>query len=303
VKVNAPEILRKELEKRIDKGQPKEPVCLGSISDPYQPIELKYQLTRKMLQVCDELSYPVFIVTKSDLVTKDKDVLSSLAKRNLVAINLTITPVEAKMLKKLEPSSPPNHKRLEAMKTLTKAGIPVNLYLSPYFPFLSENLLNNYVKKAADAGARCCAIVPLKIRPVIWIGVKQFFENNCPTLVDKYQELYFKNGTKDLSGYWLPELSYRRKIAESIAEKCKELGMSFTAEEFIDLWTNPRSDCIDIGVHSPTIFDIIQFKKSRSHQQVTIEQVIDHIKKNFQVDAKWEKMLRKYWEKTKLFSY
>ena len=82
VKVNAPEILRKELQKRIATEKPKEPVCLGSISDPYQPIELKYQLTRKMLQVCDELSYPVFIVTKSDLVTKDKDVLSSLAKRN-----------------------------------------------------------------------------------------------------------------------------------------------------------------------------------------------------------------------------
>jgi DNA repair photolyase len=83
-----------------------------------------------MLQVCDELSYPVFIVTKSHLVTKDKDVLSSLAKRNLVAINFTITPVEAKLLRKLEPCSPSNQKRLEAMKTLTEAGIPVNLYLS-----------------------------------------------------------------------------------------------------------------------------------------------------------------------------
>jgi len=79
VKINSLEILRKELQKRIDKNKPKEPVCLGSISDPYQPIELKYQL-KKMLQVCDELSYSVFIVTKSHLVTKDKDVLSSLAK-------------------------------------------------------------------------------------------------------------------------------------------------------------------------------------------------------------------------------
>ena len=63
VKTNAPEILKKELQNRIKRNKPREPICLGSISDPYQPIERKYQLTRKMLEVCDELSYPVFIVS------------------------------------------------------------------------------------------------------------------------------------------------------------------------------------------------------------------------------------------------
>jgi DNA repair photolyase len=303
VKLNSPDSLRKELQKRIAKEKPREPVCLGSISDPYQPVELKYQLTRKMLQVCDELSYPVFIVTKSDLVTKDKDVLSSLANRNLVAINLTITAVNSKLLKKLEPCSPSNLKRLEAMKTLTGAGIPVNLYLSPYFPFLSENLLNYYVKKANDYGARCCAVVPLKIRPVIWKGVKQFLEQNSPSLVAKYEELYFKNGSKDLSGYWLPELSYRRKIAESIAEMCKQLGMCFTAEEFIDLWTCKYSDCIDIdGWHAPTAMDIVEFMKSQKPKNTSLEEVIEYIKKNFETDKKWEKLMRKYWDKVKLFT-
>jgi DNA repair photolyase len=74
-----------------------------------------------MLQVCDELIYPVFIVTKAYLVTKDKDVLASLSKRNLVAINFTITIVNAKLLRKLEPYAPSNQKRLEAMKTLSEA--------------------------------------------------------------------------------------------------------------------------------------------------------------------------------------
>jgi DNA repair photolyase len=302
VKVNAPEILRKELQKRITKGKPKEPVCFGSIADNYQEIEQKYQLTRKMLQVCDELNYPVFIVTKSDLVTKDKDVLSSLAKRNLVAINFTITPIEAKLLRKLEPCAPSNQKRLEGMKTLTTAGIPVNLYLSPYFPFLSENLLNYYIMKAADAGAKCCAVVPLKIRPVIWVGVKQFLENNCPSLVAKYQELYFKHGSKDLSGYWLPELTYRRKIAESIAEKCKELGMYFVGEEFLDIWTLAYSDCISIGYHQPTAYDLIKFIKSQNGT-VTQQMVIDYFKAEFGVDAKWEKLLKKYWDKVNVFNY
>ena len=145
VKVNAPEILRKELQKRIAKSKPREPVCLGSISDPYQPIERKYQLTRKMLEVCDELSYPVFIVTKSDLAVRDSDVLSSLAKRNLAAVNFTITPINAKLLRKLEPCAPPAKARFEAMKTLTQAGIPCNLYLSPIFPLLSDKLVPSLI--------------------------------------------------------------------------------------------------------------------------------------------------------------
>jgi DNA repair photolyase len=122
VKVNAAEILKKELQNRIKRNKPREPVCLGSISDPYQAIERQYQLTRKMLEVCDELSYPVFIVTKSDLAVRDEDVLSSLAKRNLVAVNFTITPIKAKLLRKMEPRAPPNKKRLEAMEILTRTG-------------------------------------------------------------------------------------------------------------------------------------------------------------------------------------
>jgi DNA repair photolyase len=255
-----------------------------------------------MLQVCDELSYPVFIVTKSDLVAKDKDVLSSLAKRNLVAVNLTITAVNSKLLRKLEPYSPSNQKRLEAMKTLTTAGIPVNLYLSPYFPFLSENLLNYYIKKAYDCGARCCAAVPLKIRPIIWKGVEQFLENNCPSLVAKYEDLYFKHGNKDLSGYALPELTYRRKLMESIAEKCKELGMCFAAEEFIDLWTTPYSDCVNIASwHAPTAYDIIKFMKSQNLNNASVEVIIDFIKKNFATEKKWEQLMIYYWDKAKLF--
>ena len=255
-----------------------------------------------MLEVCDELSYPVFIVTKSDLIVKDTDVLSSLAKRNLVAVNLTVTAVNSKLLRKLEPCSPSNQKRLEAMKTLTGAGIPVNLYLSPYFPFLSENLLNYYITKANDSGAKCCALVPLKIRPIIWKGVKQFLEQNNPNLVAKYEEIYFKHGNKDLSGYWLPELSYRRKIAESIAKKCKQLGMSFTAEEFLDTWTCKYSDCIDIdGWHAPTAYDIVKFMKAHP-TNASLEEVIEHIKKNFVTDKNWEKLMRKYWDKVKLFN-
>jgi len=102
-----------------------------------------------MLEVCDELGYPVFIVTKSDLVQNDINVLSSLATRNLVAVNFTVTPVKAKVLTKLEPHAPSNQRRLEAMKKLTQAKIPCNEYSSPIFPKLSDGLLNHFVREAS----------------------------------------------------------------------------------------------------------------------------------------------------------
>jgi DNA repair photolyase len=262
-KINAHEVLKKELEKRIKEDKPREPVCLGSISDPYQPIEQKYEITRKMLEVCDELSYPCFIVTKSDMVVRDKDVLSSLAKRNLVAVNSTITPLDKEALSKLEPYAPNNERRLKAMNTLTKAGVPCSIYLSPIFPFLSEPYLEDFIIKASKHGAKCSSAIFLKIRPIIWKYVKAFLETNYPSLKSKYEELYFKHGDKDLSNYSLPEYTYRRKTMETIAQICKNYNLKFTSEEFFDLWTTPYSDCVDINCwHAPTLYDIWSFIKA-----------------------------------------
>ena len=318
IKPNAPEILKKELQKRIAKGKPKEPVCLGSIPDPYQAIDKKYELTRKMLEVCDQLSYPVFIVTKSDLVTRDVDILSSLAKRNLAAVNFTVTPLKAKMLEKLEPNAPSNTKRLEAMKILTQAGVQCNLYSSPILPCLSDNYLPFILRKASESGAKCCAAIMLKIRPVIWNTLKGFLQNNNSSLIKEcdmmilkngvpdmaatYDKLYFKKGTKDLSSYSLPEISYRRGIMEFVAEECKKRGMCFTSEEFLDLWTTPFSDCVSInGWNAPTAFDILELMKSNNNNQISKEDTIDQIKKSFVLEKGWEKLMDKYWDKVKQF--
>jgi DNA repair photolyase len=255
VKTNAHERLKYELEKRIEENKPREPVCLGSISDPYQPIEKKYEITRKMMKVCDDLSYPIFIVTKSDLVLRDKDMLSSLAKRNLVAVNFTVTPLENEILSKLEPYAPENEQRLKAMSILSRIGVRCSIYLSPIFPFLSERFLDSTIQKASKSGAVCCSAIFLKIRPIVWKYFKEFLKDNFPFLIEKYDSLYFKHGDKDLSKYRLPEYTYRRKTMEEIAKTCSKNNLKFTSEEFFDLWTTPYSDCVDIGWHNPTLYD------------------------------------------------
>ena len=218
----------------------------------------------------------------------------------------------------MEPRAPPNKNRLDAMKTLTQTGVPCNLYLSPIFPILADGLIPTYLKKASQSGAKCCGPIFLKMRAGIWTNVKQFIQSNTklmikeldslavqgktPDLIAKYQELYFKKGNKDLSGYSLPELSYRRKTMESIAKLCKQYEMCFTAEEFVDLWTTPNSDCVSIdGWNVPTIYDIFEFITCQDSKNVSVEDVIDYIKKHFVTDKKWEKLMREYWDKVKLF--
>lgn len=266
-KINGHEILMKELERRIREDKPREPVCFASISDPYQPIEKKYEITRRMLEVCDELSYPCFIVTKSDIVVRDIDILKSLAKRNLVAVNFTVTPLDKETLTKLEPYAPNNERRLKATNRLTKAGVPCSIYLSPIFPFLSEPFLENVIIKAFKNGAKCCSSIFLKIRPIVWKNVKAFLQDNYPSLISRYEELYFKHGDEDLSHYRLPEYTYRRKMMESIAQKCRKYGLKFTSEEFFDLWTTPYSDCVDIDCHhAVTLYDVWEFLKVQNNK-------------------------------------
>jgi len=89
---------------------------------------------------------------------------------------------------------------------------------------------------------------------------------------------------------------------ESIAEVCKQNSMCFTAEEFLDLWTTPYSDCVAFDCwHAPTAYDIVKFMKSQNPKNSSVEDTIDFIKKNFVTEKNWEKLLKDYWEKVKLF--
>jgi hypothetical protein len=119
-------------------------------------------------------------------------------------------------------------------------------------------------------------------------------KNNFPSLISKYEDLYFKHGDKDLSHYKLPEYSYRRKLMEEIAETCTKYNLKFTSEEFYDLWTTPYSDCVDINCwHAPTSFDLWNFLKSKNGKWVSLREIIEFIKKNFHVDRRYFQKLAK----------
>ena len=160
VKENAPELLRCELSSPKWKPQP---LAMSGVTDPYQPIERRLQLTRQCLQVLVEFRNPVAIVTKNLLVTRDIDLLADLARDNAAAVFLSVTTLDADLARIMEPRTAQPAARLRAIKELTNAGVPVGVMVAPVIPGLTDHELPAIVKAAADAGARFAGMVPVRL--------------------------------------------------------------------------------------------------------------------------------------------
>lgn len=160
VKYNAPELLRGELSS--PKWQP-QTIAMGGVTDCYQPIERKLQLTRRVLEVFAEFRNPVGIVTKNHLVTRDVDLLAELARFNCAAVFVSITTLDAELTPKLEPRASLPKMRLAAVRKLREAGVPVGVMTAPMIPGLTDHELPKILAAAADAGAQFAGLVPLRL--------------------------------------------------------------------------------------------------------------------------------------------
>ena len=151
VKVNALDLLPGELASKRVKGV----VGTGSMNDPYMPVERKYNLTGKALEIISRFGFPVHIITKSDLVTRDIPVLQDITNRSLSLVSFTITTYDDELGKKVEPGAPLVSARLSAIKKLSQAGIPVGVTLMPVLPFIEDNWKNirEIIIRAKDHGA------------------------------------------------------------------------------------------------------------------------------------------------------
>ncbi len=174
-KVNAVEALERELSKP---GYSPATIMIGSNTDGYQPIERERKLTRGILEVLDRFSHPVAIVTKSALVLRDIDILARLASRGLTRVAISVTTLDHKLARKMEPRASAPAKRIEAIRQLSAAGVPVAVMAAPLIPALNDSELERILKAAAEAGATEAAYVllrlPLEISPLFqeWLNAE-----------------------------------------------------------------------------------------------------------------------------------
>ncbi|MGP8199192.1 MAG: PA0069 family radical SAM protein [Limisphaerales bacterium] len=182
VKENAPELLRRELSSPKWKPQP---LGMSGVTDCYQPVERRLQLTRKCLAVLAEFRNPVSIITKNYLVTRDIDLLRDLAAHHAVTVHLSINSLDSELARKLEPRAASPKMRLAAVEALAKAGVPVGVLVAPVIPALNDYETPSVLAaaKAAGAGWACTEILrlPLTVAPIF----EQWLEQNVPEKKDK----------------------------------------------------------------------------------------------------------------------
>ncbi|MEO8672079.1 MAG: PA0069 family radical SAM protein [Tahibacter sp.] len=159
-KTNAADVLRSELAKP---GYRCAAVTIGTNTDPYQPIERRYRITRQVLEVFAETRHPVAIITKNALVERDVDLLAKLAADNLVRVYLSITTLDNRLSSRLEPRATAPHRRVAAVRRLSEAGIPVGVLVAPLIPSVTDQFLEQILEQARAAGAVAAGYVMLRL--------------------------------------------------------------------------------------------------------------------------------------------
>jgi DNA repair photolyase len=227
-KPDAARLLEKELSKE---GYQPRTIAIGTNTDPYQPIEKKYRIMREILEVLEAFSHPVGIVTKSALVTRDIDILARMAERGLAKVALSVTSLDRMLARTMEPRAATPTKRLEALRMLSDAGIPVSVMVAPIVPGLTDHEIERILDSAANAGAREAGYVilrlPLEVSPIF----KDWLLRHYP---DRYRHVMslirsMRDG-KDYDSEWGKRMKgsgpYAWQIGRRFEIAAKKLGLN-----------------------------------------------------------------------------
>jgi DNA repair photolyase len=206
-KVNAPEVLRREL---AHPSWQREEVHIGTATDPYQPAEGTYRLTRRILEALRDFQTPANLVTRSTMVVRDQDILRQMVDGPGAMVCFSIATMDPILAREIEPDVPPPQRRLEALRRLVEAGIPASVLLAPVLPWITDrpDQLSAVVEAAKAHGASSLWTNALHLGDVTRQSFFEYLEQRRPELVAQYNEFY--------RGKYAPS-EYRLRIQEIVA--------------------------------------------------------------------------------------
>ena len=247
VKPDAPDLLEREISAQ---NYSPRVIAIGTNTDPYQPIERKYEVMRGILEVLDRAGHPVGIVTKSALVTRDIDILSRMARRNLVKVALSVTSLDPKLARVMEPRAATPARRLEAVRQLAAAGIPASVMVAPVIPAINDAEIERILDAAVAAGAREAGYVLLRLPLEVRDLFREWLMANFP---DRYRHVFKlireTRGGKDYDSKWGERMTGSGPIAWMIGRRfeaaCERLGLNrrklkLTTEHFTPTRKRPQ---------------------------------------------------------------
>ena len=227
-KPDAPELLEKEL---AASGYEPRMIAIGTNTDPYQPIEREHKIMRGILEVLERAGHPVGIVTKSALVTRDIDILPRMAKRNLAKVAISVTTLDPKLARTMEPRASTPPKRLEALRQLSEAGIPATVMVAPVIPALNNSEIERILDAAAHAGVREAGYVLLRLPLEVRDLFREWLMANYP---DRYRHVFTlirdMRGGRDYDSQWGTRMKGTGPMAWMIGRRfeiaCEKLGLN-----------------------------------------------------------------------------
>jgi DNA repair photolyase len=228
VKMDAPELLKVELESPRWKPQV---LVMSGVTDPYQPIERRLRITRGCLEVLAQFRNPVAIITKNRLVTRDLDLLGELATHNAAAVNISVTSLDSKLQRVLEPRTSLPETRLEAISQLRAAGIPAGVMVAPIIPGLTDHEVPRILEACAKAGAQFAGYtivrLPWAVAPLFEHWLEERFPDRKEKILGRIRDLR-GNGRLNNS-QWRTRMTGEGIFAEQIASLfeigCRRAGI------------------------------------------------------------------------------
>src|SRR5216684_8638425 len=227
-KPDAPKLLERELA-----AQDYEPrmIAIGTNTDPYQPIEREHQVMRRILEVLERCGHPVGIVTKSALVLRDIDILARMAQRNLVKVALSVTTLDPKLARVMEPRAATPARRLEALRQLSAAGVPTSVMVAPVIPALNDSEIERILDAAAALGVKEAGYVLLRLPLEVRDLFREWLIANYP---DRYRHVFKlireMRGGKDYDSTWGKRMKgsgpYAWMIGRRFEVACEKLRLN-----------------------------------------------------------------------------
>jgi DNA repair photolyase len=233
MKPNAPELLEREL---LSPDYSPKIIAIGSNTDPYQPIERRYQIVRRILEVLDRAGHPVGIVTKSALVLRDLDILTRMAKRDLVKVAISVTTLDPRLARVMEPRASTPPRRLDTLRQLVKAGVPTSTLVAPVIPALNDAEIERILEAVAETGVRNAGYVLLRLPLELRDLFREWLIENFP---DRYRHVISlirqTRGGKDYVSAWGKRMTGSGPIAWMIGRRfevaCERLGFNLTSNK------------------------------------------------------------------------
>ena len=241
-KTNAGQALEREL---ADPSYRVETIAIGTNTDPYQPIERRYRIMRRVLEVLSAANHPVGIVTKSALVLRDLDILKSMAERGLVKAALSVTTLDRKLARAMEPRASTPDKRLETLARLVDAGVPTAVMVAPVIPGLNDMEMERILERASSIGVKNAGYVLLRLPLEIGDLFTEWLKANCPDRASRVLSLMRSTrGGKLYDAKWGERMRgdgpYAWMIGRRFELAANRLGLNKSSVELrTDLFTPP----------------------------------------------------------------